>query len=96
MVKRLGGMRHKTRYKLRKAAGTKGKVSLTAFLKEYKEGDTVALIAEPAVQKGMFHPRHHGKTGKVVGKQGTAYNVSISDGNKQKTLVVHPIHMKHV
>lgn len=96
MVKRMGGSRHKTRYKLQRAAGERGRVRITAYMQEFKEGDKVALRIDPSVQKGMFFPRHHGKTGVIVGKQGRSYLVQISDKNKQKTLISHPVHLLHV
>ena len=71
----------------------KGKISFTKYFADYKEGDKVTLKAEPAVQKGIYHLRFHGKTGIVKGKQGNCYNVEIKDGNKPKVLVVHPVHL---
>jgi large subunit ribosomal protein L21e len=96
MVRRMGGSRHKTRYKISKPSGQHGKLRLTARLAQYKEGDIVALIIDAAAHKGMFHPRHHGKTGTVVGKQGNAYLVRVMDKNKQKTLIATAVHLKHV
>jgi large subunit ribosomal protein L21e len=96
MVKRMGGSRHKTRYKLSRAAGEHGRIRLTAFLQRFNDGDKVALIIDPSVQKGMFHPRHHGKTGTVMGSQGRSYQVKFNDKGKDKIAVVHPVHLKHV
>ena len=94
MVQRSGGFRRKTRHKLSKNIRSKGKVSLNAYLQELKEGDKVLLAAEPAVQGGMYHPRYHGKVG-VVGKpQGECYYVTIKDFKAEKTLLVHPVHLK--
>jgi large subunit ribosomal protein L21e len=96
MVKRLGGFRHKTRYKLQRAAGERGKLRLTARFTTYSEGDRVALIIDPSEQKGIFFPRHHGKTGTVVGKQGGAYLVAIDDKDKAKTIIATPVHLKRI
>ena len=96
MVKRMGGSRHKTRYKLQRAAGEHGKLRLTARLAQFKEGEQVALIIDSSESKGMFFPRHHGKTGTVVGTQGRAYYVKIKDKNKTKTILALPVHLKHV
>jgi large subunit ribosomal protein L21e len=52
------------------------------------------LCAEPAYQKGMYYPRFHGKSGIVSGMRGDCYEIVIKDSAKQKTLVVHPIHLK--
>jgi large subunit ribosomal protein L21e len=42
----------------------------------------------------MPFPRFHGKTGKVIGKRGSAYLLSVMDGNKEKTVISRPEHMK--
>ncbi|MBI2660321.1 50S ribosomal protein L21e [Candidatus Woesearchaeota archaeon] len=94
MPKRIGGLRRKTRYKFRKEAGSKGKISLTRYLQSFNEGDKVNLTVEPGVQKGMYHPRFMGKTGIVKGKRGRCYEIRIKDMDKEKILVVHPVHLR--
>ncbi len=94
MVDRVGGMRRNTRYKMRKNVRSRGKVSIREFLKSFSVGDVVQLRAEPAVQKGMYFPRFYGKVGKVTKVVGSCYEVSINDGGKTKTVVVHPVHLK--
>ncbi len=94
MVKRIGGFRRKTRNKLRKNVRIKGKISLTSYFREFKEGDKVTLKAEPSVQKGMYFPRYHGKYGVVKKKQGSCYYIQIKDGRKSKDVLVHPVHLK--
>ncbi len=94
MVKRIGGLRRKTRYKLSKEKRGKGKISITNYLQSFSTGDRVYLGAESAVQKGMYHPRFMGRSGIIKGKRGKCYEVSINDIGKEKTLVVHPIHLK--
>ena len=96
MVQRIGGQRRKTRDKLSKPVRRRGKISLTTYFQELQEGDRVCLVAEPAIQRGMYYPRFHGKIGHVLGKKGRCYQVSIVDGNLQKTLIVHPVHLKKV
>ncbi len=94
MAQRTGGFRRKTRHKLRKNKKEKGKISIRKYFQKFKEGDKVYLKAEPAVQKGMYLPRFHGKAGCIVKKQGECYYVKIKDGKKEKNLLVHPIHLK--
>ena len=94
MVQRIGGLRRKTRYKFKKERRRKGKISVTRYLQTFNVGDKVNLIVEPAVQKGMYHPRFMGKSGLVKGKKGRCYEVTIHDFNKEKTVVVHPVHLK--
>ena len=92
MVQRIGGFRRKTRGKLTKAQ--KGRIIIANFLRGFKEGDKVSLAADPAYQKGMYHPRFHGQTGIIKGKEGSCYKVEIIDGNKAKNLIVHPVHLR--
>ena len=92
MVDRVGGFRRNTRHKLRKNVRQHGKISLRKFLQTFEIGDVVQLVAEPAYQKGMFFPRFYGKVGKVSKQVGTCYEVKINDG-KEKTVVVHPVHL---
>ena len=54
------------------------------------------LGVEPAIQKGMYHPRFVGKAGIIAGKVGRCYEVTIKDINKAKMLVVHPVHLRRV
>jgi len=96
MVQRIGGARRKSRYKMKKPLRSRGKLSITKYFQEFNLGDRVALKAEPAVQKGMYCLRFHGKQGVVSKQVGSCYEVSIKDHNKQKTLIVHPVHLKRL
>lgn len=94
MARNKGTFRTKTRYKLKKERRDKGKISISRFFQVFKIGDKVNLCVEPAVQKGMYFPRFLGLTGEIVGKKKTCYEVKIKDGNKEKILVSHPVHLK--
>ena len=94
MVQRIGGLRRKTRYKFTKEKRRKGKISVTNYFQSFTIGDRICLSVEPAVQKGMYHPRFMGKSGIVKGKRGKCYEVLIKDFRKEKTLVVHPVHLR--
>ena len=96
MVTKLGTSRSKTRHKLKKSVRQKGKIGLSKYFQKFKEGEKVALVAEPAVQKGMYHPRFHKKPGVIQAKEGTCYKVLIKDRGKPKTVVVHPVHLKRL
>lgn len=93
MVKRIGGLRRKTRYKFRKEKRRKGKISITRYFQTFNAGDRVYLGLESAVQKGMYHPRFMGRAGIIKGRRGKCYEVLINDLGKKKILVVHPVHM---
>tara|TARA_Y100000034_G_scaffold126405_1_gene177583 strand:- start:60 stop:350 length:291 start_codon:yes stop_codon:yes gene_type:complete len=94
MTQKQGSRRRKTRSKLRKRVADRGKISIRTYLQQFKENDRVILVAEPAVQNGMHHPRYQGKTGTITKMQGTCYHVKIKDGNKEKVMITHPIHLK--
>lgn len=94
MAKRIGGVRRKTRGKLKKSIRRKGKISVTNYLQDLQINDIVQLISEPAIHKGMYHPRFYGKSGIVTRKLGNCYQIKISDQGKQKLLTVHPVHLK--
>lgn len=91
---RKGGARRSKRYAFSKNIKAKGKISLNNYLREFQAGDKVNLTIEPAINSGQYHPRFIGKAGVVSGKQGDCYLVKINDFDKEKTLVVHPIHMR--
>ena len=95
-MKRVGGQRRKTRALLSKRARSKGKISLTKQLASYAKGDKVCLVAEPAVQGGMFHPKYYGLIGIVQAKRGSCYEVLIRDKNAEKKLIIHPVHLNAV
>ncbi|MCD4666263.1 50S ribosomal protein L21e [archaeon] len=94
MVSRTGSARRKTRSKYKKNIRQKGKLSLTKYLQSFKPDEKVCLKAEPAYQKGMYFRRFHGQIGIIKRKKGACYEVLIKDGNKPKTLIVHPIHLQ--
>ncbi len=96
MVKRSKGIRSKSRQILKKKPRNKGLKSITRALQEFVEGESVNIVIDPAVHKGMPHIRFHGYTGKVEGKQGESYLVGINDGKKHKILIIKPDHLRRV
>lgn len=93
-MKKIGGLRRKTRSLFRKHSKDKGKISLKNYLQSFNKGDKIRLNLESSIQKGMYHPRFYGKMGEIDAKKGRCYEVLITDGGKQKTLIVHPVHLK--
>lgn len=96
MVKRIGTSRSKSRSKLSKDIRSRGKLPITRYMQSFKIGDKVALKAEPSVQKGLYHIRFHGKQGIVKDKLKNCYKITIMDQNKEKTITVHPVHLKRL
>jgi large subunit ribosomal protein L21e len=96
MGRRKGTYRRKSRGKLAKTVRKKGKLSLSTYFQEFKPGDRVQLLCESSVHKGTYCLRFYGRIGVVMAKNGTCYNIKISDHNKEKTLIVHPVHLKRI
>lgn len=71
----------------------KGKIRLSEYFKEIKEGQKVAIIQEKTVH-GSHPKRIVGSVGVVVGERGDYKVVGLMDGDKKKTFVIHPIHLK--
>ena len=94
MSKNIGTFRTKTRYKFTKERRDKGKISVGRFFQKFNTGDKVNLLVEPAHQKGMYFPRFLGRTGEIISKMKICYRVHINDKGKDKTLIVHPVHMR--
>ncbi|MFC4405691.1 50S ribosomal protein L21e [Haloarchaeobius iranensis] len=83
-----------TRNKLKNHPRERGTSPPQRAIQEYDEGQKVHLKIDPSIQKGRYHPRFDGQTGEVVGKQGAAFKVQITDGGKEKTLIVAAAHLK--
>jgi len=94
MVERSKGKRRGTRYKMTKKLREKGKVSITKFLQKFKEGDSVLIKPDSAVQKGLPSRRFFSKSGKVAGICGKSYVVEVRDGGKIKSITIPPVHLK--
>jgi len=77
----------------RKRVREKGKLSLSSYFKKIEDGVDVALVTDVGV-RASFPKRLKGMSGKVIGSRGRFKLVEIKDGNKLKTFIVHPIHLK--
>jgi len=83
-----------TRGKLSNEPRDRGASPPQRAIQEYETGQKVHLKIDPSVSEGRFHPRFNGHTGTVVGTQGRAFKVEITDGGKDKTLITRPAHLK--
>jgi len=79
----------------RKKVREKGKIKLSRYFQEFKEGDRVAIIRELAVQP-KFPKKLQGRSGVIKGKRGNSYIVKIKDLNKEKVYIIHPVHLKRL
>jgi large subunit ribosomal protein L21e len=83
-----------TRGKLSNDPRERGTSPPQRAIQDYDEGTQVHLSLDPSVPDGRFHPRFNGHTGTVVGEQGNAYKVEITDGGAEKTLIVTAAHLR--
>jgi len=78
-----------------KSIRTRGKIQLSRYFQELKEGDSVAVVREYS-SEANFPKRLQGRTGVVDGKRGSTYIVKINDQTKKKTFLIQPIHLKKI
>ncbi|MFB6253646.1 MAG: 50S ribosomal protein L21e [Halobacteriaceae archaeon] len=84
----------KSRKKLRNDPRERGTSPPERAVAKFEEGQKVHLTIDPSRTDGRFHPRFNGQTGEVVGTQGQAYKVEITDGGKTKTIITIPAHLQ--
>ena len=78
-----------------KAPRNKGKVSFKNYFQTFKAGDKVAVAKELAVLFS-YSNRLQGRTGTIIEKRGTAYEVDVPDLGKSKTYFIKPVHLKKI
>ena len=86
------GFRARTRRKFKKPH--RAKFTVEKYLVEFHPGQMVMIDVEPSSTKNMPHYRYKGKTAVIVKKRGRAYVVAVKLGNKAKTLMLRPEHLK--
>jgi len=86
------GFRTGTRRKFKKAH--RAKFTVERYLMEFHPKQRVVIDVDPSSAKNMPHYRYKGKVGVVVRKRGQAYVISVKLGNKEKTLMLKPEHLK--
>lgn len=79
----------------RKNQREKGKIKLSMWFQEFERGQRVAVVRELAVQP-KFPKQLQGRSGVVEGKRGNSYIVKIKDLNKEKTYIIHPVHLRRL
>ncbi len=79
----------------KKPIRTRGKLQLSRYFQELDKGDFVAISMEKSVQSS-FPKRFQGITGVVEGRRGNSYIIKIKDKNKDKRVLVEPIHLKKI
>ncbi len=79
----------------RKQLRTHGKIRLSDYFQEFKKGDKVSVIRELALQP-KFPKQIQGRTGAILDKRGKYYIVKINDLNKEKSYLIHPVHLRRL
>jgi len=77
----------------RKKLREKGKIGFVNYFQKFNEGDRVAIIRELGLQPS-FPKRIQGRSGIVNGKRGDHYIIKINDINKEKSFIIHPVHLR--
>jgi len=73
----------------------KGKIKLSNYFKKFKEGERVAVVKDLSARIA-FPRRICGKSGKIKGIRGSFYLIELKDGEKTKTFIIHPIHLRRL
>ncbi|AWS00604.1 50S ribosomal protein L21e [Metallosphaera hakonensis] len=95
MVAHSRGNRTRSRKLLRKSPRERGAVpSLGKLMVDLNAGQKVIIKINPSTHSGMPHRRYQGKIGTVIGKRGKSYEVKVKLGDKEKTIIVSPEHMR--
>ncbi|MBU0760080.1 MAG: 50S ribosomal protein L21e [Nanoarchaeota archaeon] len=79
----------------RKKPRQKGKFSFTRYFQKFQPGDSVAVVKELSFEFA-YSNRLQGKTGKIIDKRGSAYQIEMKDLNKTKRYLIRPIHLKKI
>lgn len=72
------GYRSGTRYMFKRSFGEQGRFPLAQYLKTYRVGDYVDVVANGAVHKGMPHKYYHGRTGVIFNVSKRALGVEVN------------------
>ncbi|HLC69080.1 MAG TPA: hypothetical protein VJH24_04535 [Candidatus Bilamarchaeaceae archaeon] len=62
------------------------------YIRNFPLNSTVVIVPHPS-PKGQPSLRYSYRHGRIVEKRGKSYLLEVTDGNKQKRLIVHPIHL---
>ena len=88
------GIRRKTRSLFRR--GIRDRTPINKLLQDFVNGSKVILLPDPSSQKGLPDRRFFGKIGTVINKRGRSYIINIKDGDKKKTVISRPEHLRPV
>lgn len=70
-----------------------GKIRLSQYFNTFETGDRITVVRELSLAP-QFPKKLQGRSGVVIGRQGTNYIVKIKDIAKEKKYIVHPAHLR--
>ena len=79
--------------RVKKRVREKGKLRLSGYFKKFSDGDNVGVVMDSGI-RASFPKRLRGMSGKVGGSRGRFKLVEIKDGNRLKTFIIHPAHLR--
>lgn len=79
----------------RKSVKEKGKIKLSYYFQKFERGDRVGVNRELFFQP-KFPKQLQGRSGTIQSSRGNSYLVKINDLNKEKTYIIHPIHLRRL
>jgi large subunit ribosomal protein L21e len=94
MVKASSGSRNKSRSVMRRRPRERGLSPITREFQQFEAGEKVNIIIDPSVHHGAPDIRFQGKTGTVVESRGRAFVLKVLDGDKIKTVIATPEHLR--
>ena len=69
------------------------RLNLASIFKIFDKGDRITVIRELTCEP-KFPKQIQGRSGVIESKRGSSYLVKIKDLNKEKTYIIHPVHLK--
>jgi len=80
------GLRAGTRFLFSRPFRKKGVIPMGVYLKNYKIGDYVDIVANSSIQAGMPAKVYHGRTGKIWNVTKRAVGVEVNKQHREKIL----------
>jgi large subunit ribosomal protein L21e len=79
---------------MRRRPRERGLSPITREFQQFEAGEKVNIIIDPSVHHGAPDIRFQGKTGTVVESRGRAFVLKVLDGDKIKTVIATPEHLR--
>jgi large subunit ribosomal protein L21e len=78
-----------------KTPKSRGKLKLSQYFQEFKNGDRVAVVREHSLNPDL-PIRTQGISGEIIGQRGNCYIVRLLEGNEYKIHIIKPMHLKKI